>query len=212
MLEKPKIQVCQEHKPIWINRGCITGGKSYKQARRANLWIVLDEWTLPDFVSLWDSAGKLTQEIRHNRIVYFPIEDRNVPKDLKTLDKVLNLMYTYIQRNKKVHVSCIGGHGRTGTVLGCFLGKYLDIKDPVSFLRKKYCNKAVETFQQHCSVNEYAGIEAPDSAEYLKATVFQYDVLDPWSPFYKRFILDDIRNSTQKGGENKYLAEEVYYD
>lgn len=53
-----------------------------------------------------------------------------------------------IAKEKTVYVSCIGGHGRTGTalaILGHFWGCLPKDMDPVDYLRKVYCSEAVET-------------------------------------------------------------------
>lgn len=55
---------------------------------------------------------------------------------------------------KRVVVCCVGGHGRTGTALACMLGaapsftKVATAGACVSWLRKNYCKKAIETVDQ----------------------------------------------------------------
>jgi len=49
----------------------------------------------------------------------------------------------------RVLVHCMGGHGRTGTALAILLGLSGAMKkDPVAWLRKHYCEEAVETKKQ----------------------------------------------------------------
>lgn len=73
--------------------------------------------------------------------------DGQVPEldvhDWKRLIKDLNKI------KGKVLVHCVGGHGRTGTLLSALLylsGAMTD--DPVTWLRARYCEKAVETKAQ----------------------------------------------------------------
>lgn len=50
-----------------------------------------------------------------------------------------------------VTVSCVGGHGRTGTVLAILmtmLGGVEDNEDPIEVVREVYCDDAVETWAQ----------------------------------------------------------------
>lgn len=50
---------------------------------------------------------------------------------------------------KKVEVGCIGGHGRTGTVLACMgvlAGQ--DPADAIKYVRSEYCNETIETSGQ----------------------------------------------------------------
>jgi hypothetical protein len=125
-----------------VLKGAISGGRSYKQAKKSDLWIALDSCILDDFIGVFDTANKMKSTVYHQRIIFFPIEDRKIPKDDKTLDKILEVMYTYLTAGKRVHISCIGGHGRTGTIIGCFLGKYCkDITNPVEWIRKQYCKR-----------------------------------------------------------------------
>jgi len=163
---------CESHRLIKVLNGAISGGRSYRQARKSHLWIVLDACCLEDFVTIWDTQDEIRAKIDHQRIIYMPIEDRKTPKSNESLDKVLKVMYTYLKAGKRVHVSCIGGHGRTGMVIGCFLGKYCkEISNPVEYIRKNYCDKAVETYFQHALVNKYAGLPLPDYREYIKPVI-----------------------------------------
>ena len=55
------------------------------------------------------------------------------------------------KKKLSVLVHCIGGHGRTGTalaIMGCLLGLIPENKCPVEFIRKNYCQNAIETYPQ----------------------------------------------------------------
>ena len=49
---------------------------------------------------------------------------------------------------------CLGGHGRTGYVASAVLGK-LGYEDPIGFLRKKYCGRAVESNAQISHIAQF---------------------------------------------------------
>lgn len=54
-------------------------------------------------------------------------------------------------RNINVLVACQGGHGRTGTVLSCLImaaGVTAAKDDPITWLRDRYCKRAVESQDQ----------------------------------------------------------------
>ncbi len=54
-----------------------------------------------------------------------------------------------LQRDGKVLVFCLGGHGRTGTVLAGLIALLEpDVDDPVAEVRNRYCDRAVETREQ----------------------------------------------------------------
>lgn len=73
--------------------------------------------------------------------------DGGVP-DLDKSDWI-RLIKDLSQINGKVLVHCMGGHGRTGTLLTILLSLSRALKkDPVQWLRKQYCEKVVETQAQ----------------------------------------------------------------
>ena len=56
--------------------------------------------------------------------------------------------------------ACIGGHGRTGTALSIIAALSGQTKDcPVTFIRSKYCEKAVEAKAQIEYIEEITGIK-----------------------------------------------------
>lgn len=66
-------------------------------------------------------------------------------------------------QGEEVEIGCIGGHGRTGTILACMklYASYRDntpmtAADAVKWVRSHYCNHAIETEQQEWWVNYYS--------------------------------------------------------
>ena len=54
-----------------------------------------------------------------------------------------------LQCERRVLVFCLGGHGRTGTVLAGLIALLEpDVEDPVNEIRNRYCASAVETREQ----------------------------------------------------------------
>lgn len=53
-----------------------------------------------------------------------------------------------------VEIGCVGGHGRTGTMLACMAG-FLGVKSPVNYIREVYCDRAVESARQLAFVSEF---------------------------------------------------------
>lgn len=66
----------------------------------------------------------------------------------------LDLVNVIRIEKKPVIVCCVGGHGRTGTCLAILCGLLEISKNPVSFIRKKYCSFAIETAEQENYVRE----------------------------------------------------------
>jgi protein-tyrosine phosphatase len=81
------------------------------------------------------------------------------------------------ETNERLHVvvMCVGGHGRTGTalaILGCLLGFIPEDMDPVTWVRKHYCEEAVESHAQLDYIERITGRkveEHPASSVYLQS-------------------------------------------
>jgi protein-tyrosine phosphatase len=70
--------------------------------------------------SLMDLAGNTGRNVRVHR---FPVQDRSVP-DIDVMKNILDIIDTEIAEGKLVYVHCLGGLGRTGTVVGCWLARH----------------------------------------------------------------------------------------
>ena len=66
---------------------------------------------------------------------------------------------------KKIACCCVGGHGRTGTMLAIFAGLLDLASDPVAYVRKNYCRQAVESSAQIRYVEQVTGKEVKVKAE-----------------------------------------------
>lgn len=87
--------------------------------------------------------------------LWLPIHDfKTVEETNWAIWKVrLTQVYEKIKQNKRVIVFCAGGHGRTGLFLASLLVlAEPEIDDPVAEIRRRYCNKAVETPEQAAQV------------------------------------------------------------
>lgn len=60
----------------------------------------------------------------------------------------------------RVGVWCVGGHGRTGTFLSILAGlAFNNVGDPVAYIRKNYCEEAVETQWQIAYIEAVTGLK-----------------------------------------------------
>jgi len=55
--------------------------------------------------------------------VSFSIQDRGAPENTKKFYKLVRKIFKHIRKEgRKVYIFCIGGHGRSGTLIACMLG------------------------------------------------------------------------------------------
>jgi hypothetical protein len=149
------------HKAIVVyGKPNLTGGKDKTLKDNARLLIALDSSALSHHCI--DSYGKIGSS--KQRIIYFPILDYSVPQNERILCEVLQAIDSTLRKGHKVHVHCIGGHGRTGLLLACYLGKYHSIKNPIDYVRKNYCEDAIESLAQETFILKFLGLPVPKRA------------------------------------------------
>lgn len=123
----------------------------------------------------------------------FYIQDMGVPDSSEDFKKLVSWVKEQLEAGKKVHVGCIGGHGRTGTFLSALVSLY-GITDAIQYVRKNYCKKAVESSKQVEFLQEHFGVS---SAEGTKSSLLSSNYGVP-SKLSSRF--DD--NWSQEYGQN----------
>lgn len=89
----------------------------------------------------------------------FYIQDMSVPKSPAEFKMLVNWLEVQLKLNKRIHLGCLGGHGRTGLVLSALVKQMLGIEDAITYVREGYCKKAVETVGQIDWLNEHYGIK-----------------------------------------------------
>jgi putative DNA primase/helicase len=112
--------------------------------------------------------------------VHFPIPDGQAPDDSKRFKYLISWLCTQLQAGKKIHVGCIGGHGRTGTVLVALVAELGVEKGAIQYVRKHYCHKAVESESQITFLQKHYGI-LPVEARYSTAPTYIKDSSGDWS-------------------------------
>jgi hypothetical protein len=97
--------------------------------------------------------------------VQFSIADMGVPSSVKDFKAMITWLCNQLQLDKKIHVGCIGGHGRTGMVLAAVIAQFTGEKDAIQFVRKNYCKKAVESSQQVAFLMKHFGMSHAEGAK-----------------------------------------------
>jgi hypothetical protein len=91
--------------------------------------------------------------------VEFNIVDACAPRDAEGFVKLVDWTSAQLIAGRKVHVGCMGGHGRTGMLLAALTRVMTGEKDAITYVRKNYCKKAVETYDQIDFLVEVFGIK-----------------------------------------------------
>jgi hypothetical protein len=98
---------------------------------------------------LGEEAGRFGSNVRHWR---FPFPDFHAPAQT-AMTAALDAIDTALAEGHKVYLHCVGGIGRTGTTVGCWLVRHgMKPAEALAALRKLYAGSAQSAF-------------APDSPE-----------------------------------------------
>lgn len=80
--------------------------------------------------------------------IHYQIQDMGVPKNAPEFIELITWLAGRIESGDKAHIGCIGGHGRTGTVLAALVAHMTTEADAIGYVREHYCEKAVESTEQ----------------------------------------------------------------
>jgi hypothetical protein len=89
----------------------------------------------------------------------FKIDDMCVPASVPHFLKLIEYLEEQLKAGKKVHLGCIGGHGRTGLVLAALHTHLTGDKASIQHVRKHYCERVVESDAQVNFLHKHFGIE-----------------------------------------------------
>jgi hypothetical protein len=101
----------------------------------------------------------------------FKIRDMEAPADAAEFIKLVDWVKSKLDDGAKVHCGCIGGHGRTGTFMSALASRYGE-DDAITYVRKHYCDRAVESTAQVKFLQDNFGIK-PAEGYKSKPSKFQ---------------------------------------
>lgn len=105
----------------------------------------------------------------------FPIKDQNVPHDDQLTKSALDAIDRHLGAGRTVYVHCMGGVGRTGTVIGCWLSRHYEpgqaalnrLKDLWQKNPKRHVRpRTPENDLQDNYVRTWGGKDTPVAARY----------------------------------------------
>lgn len=136
---------CNEtHPELTILNGKVVGASCYNPRSGYDIYIGLDTG-MKKQVSEFPWNKKKGKDVVE---VCFPITDMKVPTNVEQFKKMIFWLCKQLREGKRIHIGCMGGHGRTGLVLAALISKATKIKDPIAWVRKNHCKKAVESVVQ----------------------------------------------------------------
>jgi protein-tyrosine phosphatase len=106
----------------------------------------------PDFGLYLDPQWKPTGP---NVMLDWP--DFGVPNDRDAADREIRGAFERARAGERVEVACIGGHGRTGTVLACMaILAGVPAAQAVEWVRSTYCRRAVQEPSQQYWIDRFS--------------------------------------------------------
>ncbi len=83
--------------------------------------------------------------------------DFSVPADRAAADGEIKAAYERARSGQRVEVACVGGHGRTGTVLACMaILAGVPADEAVGWVRAAYCPRAVQEPSQQYWIERFS--------------------------------------------------------
>ena len=139
-----------EHKELVFGKGVILGGSCLHPAKGYDIYVGLDTGMDTETMHFpWDDkVGFL-----------YRITDMQSPKSPKSFSKLISWLCLALDKGKRIHVGCVGGHGRTGLVLAAIAKEINCEMDAITWVRDNYCKKAVETQSQVNFLHKHYGIK-----------------------------------------------------
>jgi len=114
-----------------------------------DIWVDGDMLTSPGLNLDWLDDDDLSFPARADKMVVYPWPDYAAPSNLRELVGAAKWLMKMAADGAIVEIGCIGGHGRTGTMLATML--VVAGKDPLHAahtIRRQYCGKSIESTDQ----------------------------------------------------------------
>lgn len=145
------------HKELPMGKGVILGASCNYPRPGYDIYIGFDYgMRLPAPPLPWEPAPVDTaQQAIHAK---FEIQDMGVPKDFEAFSRMILWVCDQLHAGKRIHIGCIGGHGRTGLVLAAIRCVMEDDQNAGQWVRDNHCKKAIESQVQVEFLQKHYGI------------------------------------------------------
>jgi protein-tyrosine phosphatase len=101
----------------------------------------LEHYKVPRLLAHYDSL--------HLNVFHSPIVDYGLPS-MEQMRAILTFINSKVKAKENVLVHCVGGYGRSGTVMGCYARQYLKKTDEeaITYVRSIRGTSSIETAEQ----------------------------------------------------------------
>jgi hypothetical protein len=173
----------KKHPILKVLNGTIQGGScSDTDGIEADIFIGHADW-MPKVKHYypWNPPDANEGALR----IHMPMPDRSSPPEPKEHIKMVDWVIEQLKLGKRIHIGCMGGHGRTGTTIAAIIAKATGNVDAITWVRENYCKKAVESKVQVAYLVNSFGVKsiAATDKEYTGATYSN----DKWKDNFKTY-------------------------
>lgn len=166
---KPQKRCYNDHKPMPLKNGLVIYGGSCSTPiiKDADIYIGFDysmKFTKKHYP--WVDGAE----------IFMHVQDRSVPKSVGDFQKLIDFTIENLEKGKKIHVGCIGGHGRTGTFFAALVAQFMGVEDSITYVRDNYCKKAVESDEQVAWLHQYFGVKKVDGTDKHKPKKYKNEL------------------------------------
>lgn len=152
----PAKRCYESHPPLTISGHKVYGGNcGHPVVLDADIYVALQAGSYVRVPYPWE---KKKREITQ---VMYTIPDMGVPSSPSSFKQMIEWLCNQLQEGRKIHIGCIGGHGRTGMVLAAMVRHLMpEVEDAITYVRQNYCKKAVESSEQVDFLVEHFGAKS----------------------------------------------------
>lgn len=157
----------------WHNGAGIYAGGWTRGANPMDDWAVIDlseraEVCYANHTLAQHSFPATLRGTQKNNFItlHMPIRDFDIPRWPESVWSFLaSDVYALLERGINVLIACDGGHGRTGMIAAILVTLLCrderTLPDPIAWIRKVYCENAIETTPQELYVYNTLGLDRP---------------------------------------------------
>jgi hypothetical protein len=203
---KDKSRCAHSHPVVKLGAGEFHGGIAADPKDELDVYVSLD-WGTASHPSMYPWNHAQSGPV----FVFFGISDMQAPKNLTEFRKMIEWLAELLRQGKRVHVGCLGGHGRTGMVLAALVFIMNKEVDPIGWVRENYCSRAVESRAQvDFLVKNYGAKDVLGSRASVKEINRELDSvrMGPYS-YLKDFTLNQPSAAARRLALDKCTPEET---